>query len=89
MLRRFGDSEPTTTAEGRELAVNASDAPLALQGILAELGSRGIRLFDAGMRRPTLDDVFLRLTGHSASNDAAEAPPTKKRRAAKKESARS
>nr|WP_231369116.1 ATP-binding cassette domain-containing protein [Frigoribacterium sp. CG_9.8] len=73
VLRRFGDSEPTTTAEGRELTVNASDAPRALQSILAELGDRGIRLFDAGMRRPTLDDVFLRLTGHSATAEAADA----------------
>lgn len=90
VLRRFGDSEPTTAAEGRELTVNASDAPGALQGILAELGSRGIRLFDAGMRRPTLDDVFLRLTGHSATAETADAAPTKKmKRAAKKEKARS
>jgi ABC-2 type transport system ATP-binding protein len=89
VLRRFGDSEPTTTAEGRELTVNASDAPVALQAILAELGGRGIRLFDAGMRRPTLDDVFLRLTGHSATDDTADAAPAKKRRAAKKERGRS
>ena len=30
VLRRFGASEPTTTAEGRKLTVNASDAPAAL-----------------------------------------------------------
>ena len=90
VLRRFGDSELTTAAEGRELTVNASDAPGALQGILAELGSRGIRLFDAGMRRPTLDDVFLRLTGHSATAETADAVPTKKmKRAAKNEKSRS
>ncbi len=90
VLRRFGNSEPTTAAEGRELTVNASDAPAALQGILAELGSRSIRLFDAGMRRPTLDDVFLRLTGHSATAETSDAVPTKKmKRAAKKEKSRS
>ena len=77
VLRRFGDSEPTTAAEGRELTVNATDAPVALQGILAELGTRGIRLFDAGMRRPTLDDVFLRLTGHSATDESVDAVPAK------------
>jgi len=89
VLRRFGASEPTTTAEGRELTVNASDAPAALQAILAELGGRGIRLFDAGMRRPTLDDVFLRLTGHSATVETADAAPTKKKRAATKKGSRS
>jgi ABC-2 type transport system ATP-binding protein len=88
VLRQFGDSEPTTAAEGRELTVNASDAPVALQGILAELGTRGIRLFDAGMRRPTLDDVFLRLTGHSATTETADSTtPKKSKRRAKKEKA--
>ena len=84
ILRRFGNSEPAVTAEGRALTVNAADAPDALQGILAELGERGIRLFDAGMRRPTLDDVFLRLTGHTASEEEKQddpAAPTKKHRA--------
>lgn len=72
VLRRFGESEPTVSAEGRALTVNASDAPVALQGILAEFGARGMRLFDAGMRRPTLDDVFLRLTGHSATAETSK-----------------
>ncbi|MDQ3359029.1 MAG: daunorubicin/doxorubicin resistance ABC transporter ATP-binding protein DrrA, partial [Actinomycetota bacterium] len=48
--------------------------PEALQRVLAELGARGIRLHDAGMRRPTLDDVFLTLTGHRAEQaDSADA----------------
>jgi len=69
IMTQFGSSEPIVTADGRGLTVNAEDAPEALQRILAEFGSRGIRLFDAGMRRPTLDDVFLRLTGHMASDE--------------------
>ena len=77
ILRRFGAGEPTSTPDSRELTVSASDAPIALQAILREFGDRDIRLFDAGMRRPTLDDVFLRLTGHSASQevDAADGAP--------------
>jgi ABC-2 type transport system ATP-binding protein len=66
---RLISTEPTTTTEGRGLTVNAVDASAALQAVLAEFGARGIRLFDAGMRRPTLDDVFLTLTGHVASED--------------------
>ena len=80
VLTRFGNAEPTVSADGRELTVSAEDAPAALQAILAELGSRGIRLYDAGMRRPTLDDVFLRLTGHVASeDDLAGAEPAGKK----------
>jgi ABC-2 type transport system ATP-binding protein len=44
----------------------------ALQQVLAELGAAGIALHDAGIRRPTLDDVFLTLTGHHAEADAKE-----------------
>jgi ABC-2 type transport system ATP-binding protein len=69
ILGRLGSSEPTVSDDGRELTVKAEDAPAALRLILAEFGSRGIRLYDAGMRRPTLDDVFLRLTGHAATEE--------------------
>jgi len=86
ILQRFGTSEPTVSTDGRELTVSSDDAPEALQRILAELGSKNIRLYDAGMRRPTLDDVFLRLTGHMASNEEAEeAAKGKKKRKQKVE----
>jgi len=67
VLRRFGSSDPTISDDGRELTVSADDGPMALQRILAEFADLDIRLYDAGMRRPTLDEVFLRLTGHMAS----------------------
>ncbi len=37
------------------------------------LGEAGVRVEDISMRRPTLDDVFLELTGHAAEEDGAEA----------------
>ncbi len=80
ILTRHGSGEPTVTADGRALTVSADDAPAALQLILAELGSRSIRLFDAGMRRPTLDDVFLKLTGHVATADDDDTASTKKKK---------
>ncbi|MET4581210.1 ABC-2 type transport system ATP-binding protein [Conyzicola nivalis] len=67
VLRRFGSSDPTVSDDGRELTVSADDGPMVLQRILAEFADLDIRLYDAGMRRPTLDEVFLRLTGHMAS----------------------
>jgi ABC-2 type transport system ATP-binding protein len=59
--------------DGRGLEVAVIDGPRALQQVLAALGDAGIRLHDAGMRRPTLDDVFLKLTGHKADKAAAAA----------------
>ncbi len=65
------------------------------KGVLTAAGRRldeaGIPLADLGTRRPSLDDVFLGLTGHTAEGgeaaDAdAEAPPRGRRRS-KKEAA--
>ena len=75
VLRRFGSSDPTVSDDGRELTVSADDGPMVLQRILAEFADLDIRLYDAGMRRPTLDEVFLRLTGHLAT---AEEPHEQK-----------
>jgi ABC-2 type transport system ATP-binding protein len=70
ILTRFGAGEPTVTSDGRGLEVAVTDGPFALQHVLAALGAAGIGLHDAGMRRPTLDDVFLTLTGHKADTAA-------------------
>ncbi|WP_150307575.1 ATP-binding cassette domain-containing protein [Planctomonas psychrotolerans] len=70
VLRRHGSDEPVLSAEGRTLAVRVAEGPAALQRVLAELHSADVALHDAGMRRPTLDDVFLTLTGHAASADS-------------------
>ncbi|MET0989710.1 MAG: daunorubicin/doxorubicin resistance ABC transporter ATP-binding protein DrrA, partial [Glaciihabitans sp.] len=67
ILARHGSSAPERSPDGTGMTVSAQDAPAALQGVLADLDEAGIRLYDAGMRRPTLDEVFLRLTGHTAS----------------------
>ena len=39
--------------------------------VVRDLDEAGIDIDDIGLRRPTLDDVFLALTGHAA--EAAEA----------------
>jgi ABC-2 type transport system ATP-binding protein len=38
----------------------------ALGQVLQRLGDRNVAVVDVGLRRPTLDDVFLSLTGHAA-----------------------
>ena len=51
---------------GRTWVVPVADGPAALASIVAAASAEGVALHDAGMRRPTLDDVFLQLTGHVA-----------------------
>jgi ABC-2 type transport system ATP-binding protein len=48
---------------------------------LRHLDAKGIDLLDVALRRPTLDDVFLTLTGHAAeiaADDADDASAAKK-----------
>jgi ABC-2 type transport system ATP-binding protein len=40
---------------------------------IRELDAAGIAVQDVGLRRPTLDDVFLSLTGHAAEIEAGPA----------------
>jgi ABC-2 type transport system ATP-binding protein len=82
VLHSLGNATPTVSPDGRTLTVSVENAPAALAAALADLGSRGIALYDAGMRRPTLDDVFLQLTGHAATvaDETDDAAPTKKSR---------
>ena len=74
ILARHGSGPPALSSDGRGAEVAVIDGPSALQAVLSELGEAGIELHDAGMRRPTLDDVFLKLTGHKADTaaDAAD-----------------
>ena len=44
---------------------------------LRRLDEAGVALDDVGLRRPTLDDVFLSLTGHAAQDEAKAAKRAK------------
>ncbi|GAA2174115.1 daunorubicin resistance protein DrrA family ABC transporter ATP-binding protein [Arthrobacter parietis] len=70
ILARHGDGTPTVS--DRTVEVSVVDGPRALQYVLSDLGQANIQLHDAGMRRPTLDDVFLKLTGHRAEDETSK-----------------
>jgi ABC-2 type transport system ATP-binding protein len=56
-----------TVEEGRRsLVVPVSGGAAVLADALRRLDAAGVRVDDVGLRRPTLDDVFLTLTGHMA-----------------------
>ena len=50
----------------RTLTAPVTGGATALIGALRALDDAGVQVLDAGVRRPTLDDVFLTLTGHEA-----------------------
>ncbi len=51
---------------GRHLAAGVAGGAGELSRVLAALQSDGVDVLDIGLRRPTMDDVFLSLTGRSA-----------------------
>ena len=51
-----------------------TDGTAILTEAVRRLDDQGIRLADVGLRRPTLDDVFLALTGHAAEEADGEQP---------------
>ncbi|NYV74321.1 ATP-binding cassette domain-containing protein [Streptomyces sp. UH6] len=72
VLTRVGVGELATEEHTRRLTVPVSGGPKLLAEVIRELDARGVELDDVGLRRPTLDDVFLSLTGHMAEAAAAE-----------------
>ncbi|MFD5415836.1 ATP-binding cassette domain-containing protein [Streptomyces nojiriensis] len=95
VLAGFGKGETTVEEHTRKLTVPVSGGAKLLAEVIRELDGRGIEIDDIGLRRPTLDDVFISLTGHAAEREAADengdapaGPGTKGRRAARKEAAK-
>ncbi|GAA0622582.1 ATP-binding cassette domain-containing protein [Kribbella sandramycini] len=61
------DPEATTLEQhSRRMTLPAPGGSEALVDVIRTLDAAGIRIADIGLRRPTLDDVFLTLTGHEA-----------------------
>ena len=67
LVARAAGAEPDVDREARRLSVPVDDRVAALTNVLQVLAGDGIEVVDVGIRRPTLDDVFLGLTGHKAA----------------------
>ena len=53
------------------VSVPVSSGVDALATVLNEVQAQNLDVVDIGLRRPTLDDVFMELTGHAAEEEAA------------------
>ncbi|WP_236240245.1 ATP-binding cassette domain-containing protein [Streptomyces sp. CC228A] len=74
VLARFGQATATVTVEEhtRRLTVPVTGGARLLAEVIRELDARGVEIDDIGLRRPTLDDVFISLTGHAAEAAAGD-----------------
>jgi ABC-2 type transport system ATP-binding protein len=66
----MSDERPTT--EDGVVRVTPRERRGALAEAVRRLDERGVVIDDIALRRPTLDDVFLTLTGHAAEDQTEE-----------------
>jgi ABC-2 type transport system ATP-binding protein len=71
VLSTLSDSPVTTDASSRSLTAPVSGGAPVLVEALRRLDAAGVTVADVGLRRPTLDDVFLTLTGHAAAEESS------------------
>lgn len=70
VLAEIGNGEPTVDAQSRRISVVVNGGAKSLIEALRRLDLQSIPVQDVGLHRPTLDDVFLKLTGHAAESGA-------------------
>jgi len=70
ILREIAVGEAYLDGKARTLVVPITGGAATLTQALRLLDGGGIEIQDVGLRRPTLDDVFLSLTGHIAEYEA-------------------
>ncbi|QES05289.1 ATP-binding cassette domain-containing protein [Streptomyces venezuelae] len=63
VLDRLTGSAPVLDAERRTVGAVTTDGMLTLPRLVREIDAAGVLVVDASLRPPTLDEVFLRLTG--------------------------
>jgi ABC-2 type transport system ATP-binding protein len=70
-LTAVANGEVIADPSERRVSAPVSGGSTALVEAIRGLDSVGVGIADIVLRRPTLDDVFLTLTGHAAEEDAA------------------
>jgi len=71
LLTPFAKGEPVVEPHTRRITVPVSGGARVLTEVIRELDAADVTIDDIGLRRPTLDDVFLALTGHAAETGPA------------------
>jgi ABC-2 type transport system ATP-binding protein len=84
ILGRFAVGDIQVDGNGRSLTAPIAGGAPELVAAIREFDDEGVTLTDVGLRRPTLDDVFLFLTGHIAEYDESDEQPSDADRAREK-----
>jgi ABC-2 type transport system ATP-binding protein len=73
IVERVTGAAPTMDPPTRAVTAPTDGGPGAIAALAGELAERGIAVEELGLRQPTLDDVFLTLTGAPAEIPTTEA----------------
>lgn len=76
-LASLGSGQPVVDDVSRKIVVPVSGGSTAIVDAVRRLDDAKVEIEDIALRRPTLDDVFLSLTGHVAE-EVVEEPPAKR-----------
>ncbi len=78
VLARHADGLPQTDAADRTIEAPVTAGARQMPQIVRDLDAAGVLLDDLAIRRPSLDDVFLTLTGRSTGTgtEASESEPS-------------
>ena len=68
-----GEGDVFIDADRRHASVTVAGGQRPLAAVVRDLDAAGVEVEDLGLRRPTLDDVFLALTGHATQPTEGEA----------------
>jgi ABC-2 type transport system ATP-binding protein len=68
-------ARPDVDVATRRCSMATADGARLLPSAMARLGDAGVAIEDLTLRRPTLDEVFLALTGHQAGMSDRETRP--------------
>ncbi|MBA2807085.1 ATP-binding cassette domain-containing protein [Streptomyces sp. KM273126] len=71
VVARVADGEPEAVEAESRVHAQVTDRVAALTEVARTLQDEGVVVEDIGLRRPSLDDVFLRLTGHRTEPSAS------------------
>jgi ABC-2 type transport system ATP-binding protein len=85
----MGSGAPQVVPESGEVSLPVAEGASILAEVVRRLDAAGVEISDLALRRPTLDDVFLALTGHAAEAAQEDGPDTPARGAARRRPARS
>jgi ABC-2 type transport system ATP-binding protein len=83
LIQEFGSAPATTEEVVKTILLPVAGGSTAIVNIVRKLDENNIAIADIALRRPTLDDVFLSLTGHATEDNQETAGPAKGRRGRK------